>query len=225
MRHQFYCLLAGYRVAYCRAASTLHRLSSHSRLSRPSSTPPLCSRRLVVVSHLVAPLPPLDAPPAHVLPLATPSSYIRQLVLSRTAIFVAPSLSAAAIAGILKCTAHSPGGSIANGHCSLSYGSRPRTRPPARRLTCSLLRHLRLKSASSPYLAPPFLSPPLSAPRPLPASSNAWRTLLAAASPTATVPSRTALVLQHVRLRRCIVIFTAQPSTILGQLSSYIGGR
>ena len=93
------------------------------------------------------------------------------------------------------------------------------------RLTCSLLRHLRLKSASSPYLAPPFSSPPLSAPRPLPASSNARRTLLAAASPTATVPSRTALVLQHVRLRRCIVIFTAQPSTILGQLSSYIGGR
>ena len=55
------------------------------------------------------------------------------------------SLGATAIAGILKCTAHSPGGGIANGHCFLLYGSRPPTRPPARPLTCSLLRHLRLK--------------------------------------------------------------------------------
>ena len=69
------------------------------------------------------------------------------------------------------------------------------------RLTCCLLRHLRLKSASSPYLAPPFSLPPLSAPRPSPASSNARRTLPAAALPTATVPSRMAHVLEHVRLR------------------------
>ena len=73
----------------------------------------------------------LRAPPADMLPRAAPSPYIRQLALSCTAIFVAPSLGAAAIAGILKCTAHSPG----------------------------------------------------------------------AASPTATVPFRTALVLQHVHLR------------------------
>ena len=64
------CLLAGYHVASCRAASALHRLSSHIRLSRPSSTPPLCPRRLVVVSHLVTPHLPLDVPPAHVLPIA-----------------------------------------------------------------------------------------------------------------------------------------------------------
>ena len=135
------------------------------------------------------------------------------------------SLGAAAIASILKCTAHSPGGGIANGHCFLLYGSRPPTRPPARRLACSLLRHLRLKFSSSPSLAPPLSSPPLSAPRPSPASSNARRTLPAAASPSATVPSCTALVIQHVHLRRHIVIFTAQPSTILAQLSSYLGGR
>jgi hypothetical protein len=157
-----------------------------------------------------------------------------------------------------------------------------------RRLACCLLRHLRLTSASSPSLAPKFSSPPLSAPRPSPASSNARRTLPAAALPTATVPFCTAFVLQHVRLRagsrvascgtfalnlparplshrhcrrplsrrrghrqrpqmhgalsrrrhrqrplfpldvhlrRRIVIFTAQPSTILAQLSSYLGGR
>jgi len=94
-----------------------------------------------------------------------------------------------------------------------------------RRLACCLLRHLRLKFANSPSLAPPLSSPPLFAPRPSPASSNAWRTLPMAASPTATVPSCTALVIQHVHLRRHIVIFTAQPSTILAQLSSYLGGR
>jgi hypothetical protein len=80
------------------------------------------------------------------------------------------------------------------------------------RLTCCLLRHLCLISASLPSLALPFSSPPLSAPRPSPASSNARCTLPVAALPTATVPSRTALVLQHIRLRSRIVIFTAQPS-------------
>jgi len=49
------------------------------------------------------------------------------------------------------------------------------------RLTCCLLWHLRLTSAGSPSLAKPFLSPPLSALRPLPASSNARRTLPTAA--------------------------------------------
>jgi hypothetical protein len=93
--------------------------------------PPLCSHRLVVASHLVAPPPPIKVPPAHVLPLAAPFPYIRQLALSCTAIFVAPSLSTPAITGVLKCTAHSPDGGIANGHCSLLYGSRPPTRPPA----------------------------------------------------------------------------------------------
>jgi len=43
-------------------------------------------------------------------------AYIHQLALSCTAIFVAPSLGARAIAGILKCMVHSPGGGIANGH-------------------------------------------------------------------------------------------------------------
>ena len=33
------------------------------------------------------------------------------------------------------------------------------------------------------------------------------------------------LFIQHVHLRRRIVIFTAQPSTIIAQLSSYLGGR
>jgi hypothetical protein len=93
------------------------------------------------------------------------------------------------------------------------------------RFTCCLLRHLHLTSTSSPSLAPPFSSHPLSAPRPSQASSNARCTLPAAALPTATVPSRTALILQHIRLRQRIVIFTAQPSTILAQLSSYLGGR
>jgi hypothetical protein len=69
-------------------------------------------------------------------------------------------LQPSAIAGILKCTVHSPGGGIANGHCSVSYGSRSPTCPPARQLPCCLLRHLRLKSASSPSLAPPFFVTP-----------------------------------------------------------------
>ena len=67
-------------------------------------------------------------------------------------------------------------------------------------LTCCLLRHLCLKSASSPSLAPPFSLPPLSVPRPSPASSNARHTLPATSLPTASVPSRMVLVLQHVRL-------------------------
>jgi hypothetical protein len=104
----------------------------------------------------------------------------------------------------------------------LSHRLRLSTR---RRLACCLLRHLRLTSVSLPSLAPPLSSPPLSAPRPLPASSNAQHTLPAAASPMGTVPSCPALVIQHVHLCRRIVIFTAQPSTILAQLSSYLGGR
>ena len=107
--------------------SPLHHLSLHSCLSRPSSTPPLCLRRLVVASNLAAPPTPLDAPLAHVLPLAAPPPHIRQLALSCTAIFMAPSIDAAAIVGILKCTAHPPGGGITNGHCPLSFGSRPPT--------------------------------------------------------------------------------------------------
>jgi hypothetical protein len=43
-------------------ASASRHISSGSRRTHPSSTPPLCSRQLVVVSHLFAPPPPLDAP-------------------------------------------------------------------------------------------------------------------------------------------------------------------
>jgi hypothetical protein len=154
-------------IAFCRTC-----------LSHPSSTPLLRPRWLVVVSHLVTPHPPLDVPPAHVLPIAAPLPYIHQLALSctaifartptrpparrltccllrhlrlkstsspsRTAIFIAPSLGAAAIAGVLKCMAHSPSGGIANGHCSLSYGSHPTTHPPApphRHLYSSTIHH------------------------------------------------------------------------------------
>ena len=122
--------LAGYCIAYCGISSALHHLSLHGRLSHPSSTPPLCSSRLVVTSHLVARLH-LSTHRRITCCLSAPSPYIRQLAISRTAIFVAP----------------------------------------------------------------------LSAPRPSPASSNARCTLPAAASPMATVPSHTALVLQHVCLR------------------------
>jgi hypothetical protein len=47
------------------SASALRHLLSCSRRTHLSSTPPLCSRQLVVVSHLFAPPPPLDAPPPH----------------------------------------------------------------------------------------------------------------------------------------------------------------
>ena len=43
-------------------ASASRHISSGSRRTHPSSTPPLCSRQLVVASHLFAPPPPLDAP-------------------------------------------------------------------------------------------------------------------------------------------------------------------
>ncbi len=46
-------------------ASALRHLSSRSCRTRPSLTPPLCSRQLVVALHLFAPPPPLDAPPPH----------------------------------------------------------------------------------------------------------------------------------------------------------------
>ena len=75
------------------------------------------------------------------------------------------------------------------------------------RLTYCLLRHLCLTSTSLPSLAPPFLSPPLSTPRPSPASSNARHTLLAAALPSSTAPSRVGLVLRHIRMRCHIVLF------------------
>jgi hypothetical protein len=42
-------------------ASTSRHISSSSRRTHPSLTPPLCSRQLVVASHLFAPPPPLDA--------------------------------------------------------------------------------------------------------------------------------------------------------------------
>ena len=99
--------------------------------------------------------------------------------------------------------------------------------------TALVLQHVRLRTGSRVASCGIFtlnlpahpLLHPLFAPRPLPASSNARRTLPVAASPTATVPSCTALVIQHVHLRHHIVIFTAQPSTILAQLLSYLGGR
>jgi hypothetical protein len=72
---------------------------------------------------------------------------------SLTPPFPSPLLSAprpSAIAGVLKCTVHSPGGGIANGHCSVSYGSRPPTCPPARQLTCCLLQHLHLNPPARP---------------------------------------------------------------------------
>ena len=78
-----------------------------------------------------------------------------------------------------------------------------------RRLTYCLLRHLCFTSASLPSLAPPFSLPPLSTERPSPASSNAGHTLLVlvAALPTSTAPSRSCLVLRHVRPRRRIFLF------------------
>ena len=116
-------LLAGCRVTSCHAASALYQHSLHSHLLPPSSTAPLRLRRLVVTSNLVTPPPLLDAPPAHILPLAAHLPHIRQLALSCTTILVAPSLDLTAIAGVLKCTAHPPGGGITNVHCPLLLGS------------------------------------------------------------------------------------------------------
>ena len=94
--------------------------------------PPLAS--ILYCPSLFAPvvvMSNLATPPAHILPLAAPLLCICQLALSCTAIFVAPSLNAAAIAGILKCTAHPPDGGITNVHCPLLLGSCSLTRPPA----------------------------------------------------------------------------------------------
>jgi len=215
--------LAGYCIAYCGISSVLHRLSLHSRLSHPSSTPPLCSSRLAVTSHLVARLR-LSTHRQITCCLSASSPYIRQLALAhrhfrrpfsrRRGHHRHPQMH-----GALSRRRHRQWPLFPLMQLSSSNTS---ACAPA---TCSLLRHLRLTSASLPSLAPPFSSPPLSAPRPLPASSNARRTLPAAASPTATVPSCTALALQHVRLCHRIVIFAAQPSSILAQLSSYLGER
>jgi hypothetical protein len=103
----------------------------HSRLSRPSLPPPCCLHCLDVASYLVASPQPLDPLPAHVLPLVAPPPHICQLALSCTAIFVEPSLDAAAITGVLKCIAHPPGGGIASGYCPPSFGSCPPTRAVA----------------------------------------------------------------------------------------------
>ena len=46
-------------------ASALRHLLLRSHRTRPSSTPPLYLRQLVVATHLFAPPPPLDAPPPH----------------------------------------------------------------------------------------------------------------------------------------------------------------
>ena len=42
-----------------------HHLLSCSHRTHPSSTPPLCSRQLVVTLHLFASPPPLNTPPPH----------------------------------------------------------------------------------------------------------------------------------------------------------------
>ena len=46
-------------------ASASRHLSLRSCHTRPSLTPPLCSRQQVVTAHLFAPSKPLDAPPPH----------------------------------------------------------------------------------------------------------------------------------------------------------------
>ena len=125
------CLIAGWLLS--------HLLSCRLCLASPFvAQPPLaailyCPSLFVpagVTSNLASPPPLLDVPPAHMLPLAAPLPHIRQLALSRTAIFVAPSLDAAAIAGVLRCTAHPPGGGNTNIHCPLLLGSCPPTCPP-----------------------------------------------------------------------------------------------
>ena len=68
-------------------------------------------------------------------------------------------------------------------------------------------------SASHPSACPlshcHFCCPvPLSKPRPLQASSNARQTLLVAALPTSTAPSCSALVLRHVCLCNCVLLFS-----------------
>ena len=107
-------------IAFCRTAA-----------SRVHPRPPLFVRAGWLLHHIFLPVfASRRAAGSRAASYGT-FVYIRQLALSRTAIFVAPSLGAAAIAGILKCTVHSPSSGIANGHCSLSYGSRPPTRPPS----------------------------------------------------------------------------------------------
>ena len=134
----FLCLLAGCCIASCCAASNLHHLLLYNCLLCPSLT--LCLHQLVVASNFVALPLLLDAPLAHLLPPATPLPPIHQLALSCTAILVTPSFDAAAIAGVLKCTANPPGSGIANGHCPLLLGSHPPTCPPAP-LHCPLCFH------------------------------------------------------------------------------------
>ena len=61
------CLSFAGWLSYCLLshASASRHLSSRSRYTRPSSTPPLCSRQLIVASHLFAPPPPLTMPPPY----------------------------------------------------------------------------------------------------------------------------------------------------------------
>ncbi len=110
----------------------MHRISSHSRLGLASTLNP----------------PSLFAPAGCCVASCCTASASQRAASSRVAScgtfalhpparpllhrhFFAPSLGPTVIASILKCTAHSPDGGIANGHCSLSYGFRPPTRLPA----------------------------------------------------------------------------------------------
>ncbi len=180
-------------------------------LSPSPSPPPWLSLvcRLVIVltpsplvlSTLPQPQPLLiNAPPPLVrwrissrLPLF--AGWLSRRLLSRCLRLASPFVAQPPLTSILD----PPSLSVPAGCCVPSC----RTTSASRHAAGSrcLLQHLRLKSASSPSLAPPFSSHPLLAPRPSPASSNARRTLPATSSPTASVPSRTVLVLQHVRLR------------------------
>ena len=149
------CLLAGYLVASCCAASALLCLLSHSRLSLPSSTP---NSLFVPAGCCVA-------------------SY-RTASASRCA-------AGSRVASCGTFVLHPPAHPLMHRHFRrpLSW-RRSHCRHPQMHGALSRRRHCQ---------------------RP------------------ATVPSCTALVLQHVRLRRRIIIFIAQPSTILAQLSSYLG--
>ena len=169
---------------------------------------------------LINALPPLDRwRISSRLPLF--AGWLSRLLLSRCLRLASPFVAQLPLASILD----SPSSLVLAGCCVTSCRTASASRRAAGLRVASCGTFALHPPASSPSLAPQFSSPPLSAPRPSPASSNARRTLPAAALPTATVPSHTALVIQHVHLRRRIVIFTAQPSTILAQLSSYLGGR
>ena len=212
------CLLAGYRVASCRP-------------------PPPCIAFRRTAASRVHPRPPLFVSAgwllcrilSHRLRLSTrrrlACCLLRHLHLTSARL---PSLAPQFSSPPLSAPRPSPASS--NTRRTLPAVTSPTATVPF--CTALVLQHVRLRAdsrvASCGTFAFNFPAHPLShrhCRRPLSRRHGHRRRPQMHGALSRRRHRQRPLFIQHVHLRRRIVIFTAQPSTIIAQLSSYLGGR